>query len=175
MNAMKRKNWLLLILCTVLFVSAIIAADQAFFLSRFLPDKSRDLMCESVHRRSSTISLEDYWPSPWDRVYIFFPYSSDVRIQRALGFRWSGFWLSGIRFSDGFNLLVFVKDQQVVNWLRLPRNCGDFEATPGGPDHLEYLRQNAVFTVVEVNYGGPWVVLRAQQPLKGDRFPQSTD
>lgn len=62
----------------------------------------------------------------WNEVHVFKPYSTLETINEQLGFNWKDSSKSNIHESDDFNLLVFTNDQSVVNYLKWPRNMGDF-------------------------------------------------
>ena len=80
---------------------------------------------------------------PWDRMYVFAPYSSRDTVNSALGFEWAGYDQSVIENTDTVNLVVFVKDSKVVGWFEQARSVDlDQIATPDG-----YARSDASFRV----------------------------
>ena len=106
-------------------------------VSRTLSDK--------VHRGPGTvIDFAEVAPFAWDRVFIFHPYTPSREIDACLGFHWGGAGRSSIEFSDGINLVVFVRNGAVVCWFDHPRNEGDIMdlADPQG-----YARAEAKFWV----------------------------
>ncbi|MFD2611477.1 hypothetical protein [Paenibacillus gansuensis] len=60
----------------------------------------------------------------WDKLYIFTPYTSEAVINKQLGFRWSKAGI--LKYSDSFDLIVFVKGEKVVQYVKLPRTNGQF-------------------------------------------------
>lgn len=101
----------------------------------------------AVSRGSGTeVDLAVLASFPWERFYVFPPYSDTARIDSVLGFRWSGARRSSIPMSESVNLLVFVEGRRVVRALELPRSKGDFYQAfrPAG-----YRRTEARFRVRE--------------------------
>lgn len=65
-------------------------------------------------------------PFLWDKLYIFSPYTTSEVINKTLKLKWDKIECSSIASNDSINLLVFLKDGKVVNYLEHPRNV-DFE------------------------------------------------
>lgn len=53
-------------------------------------------------------------PEPWDTMHVFPPYTDRATIERQLGFAWDGFADSRMISYDAWQLVVFVKDHEVV-------------------------------------------------------------
>lgn len=68
----------------------------------------------------------------WDMLMIFEPYTPVEEISAQLGFDWPLAEKTHIHMSDTFYLLVFVKDQRVVTYFKLPRTIGDFQELDAG-------------------------------------------
>ncbi len=102
------------------------------------------------------IKLNSLTNFQWDKFYIFLPYSQVEDINKTLGFVWVGASKSTIDVRDGICLLVFVRDNKVVQYLEYPRNHGDFSEIdkPEG-----FTPEETVFEVREVERGEPWLVL----------------
>ncbi len=67
--------------------------------------------------------------SPWDRVCVFGPYSSDAAAQPILKVKdWSIERTSAIATSGGISLLVFIKGDAVVHQVEMPRREADLSA-----------------------------------------------
>jgi len=80
---------------------------------------------------------------PWDRVYVFVPYTTSKAIDSALGFEWPGYKGSVIGDSDAVTLVVFVKDGKVAGWFEQSREVDLVGlAKPDG-----YAHDDAVFSV----------------------------
>jgi hypothetical protein len=72
------------------------------------------------------LSLKDVTDFDWDEVYVFNPYTTHEEIESQLGFKWSDGDRIDLGSRDDINLLVFVKDNRVVQYLEVPRGRGDF-------------------------------------------------
>ena len=94
----------------------------------------------------ATLRLEALTPFGWDRVYIFPPYTTPEGVRKSLGFDWPKASAIGIDSRDDINLLVFVKDGRVVQYVAYPRVHGDFHQL-GDPSG--YSPEEAVFVVEE--------------------------
>jgi hypothetical protein len=90
------------------------------------------------------LRLADSTDFAWQRCHIFTPYTPVSTIERDLGFAWPGAKDTGIDYLDGIDLLVFVKDRQVVRWVALPHNLGYFARIE---KHDGYGPAQAVFKV----------------------------
>jgi hypothetical protein len=88
-------------------------------------------------------------PFAWDRFYVFGPYTSPERINEQLGFNWDGAKKTSIELNNGVNLVVFVKDAQVVYWFEHPRN-EDLEPLIDPQGHAY---RDARFTVYKASDG----------------------
>jgi len=74
----------------------------------------------------SVIDLSMVGPEGWDRVCILTPYTSNAVAEKVLGFKWDSDAKTSIAGSDGINVLVFLKDHEVLAFTEHPRNKGDF-------------------------------------------------
>jgi hypothetical protein len=160
------RRFLLGTLACVFFGYTILWLDEWLFLSRFFPNTLGDSICRAVKSRpADPIKLADVAAFDWDKVYILGPYTNSQDTTKLLGFEWKGVHRTGIVHSDGFEVLVFVKSGQVVEWLRHPRGCGDFEYSKERKQNFVLSRNEALFSVSEEDYGGPWLVVR---PVKSE-------
>lgn len=73
-----------------------------------------------------TIQIAKLTPFHWDSLYIFKPYTSMDSVHSVLGYKWEGFNNTTIDRTDGINLLLFTENDSVINYIRWPRNKGDF-------------------------------------------------
>lgn len=107
------------------------------------------------------IQLGALTPFGWERVYIFPPYATAEQIRGSLGFDWPKAMRIGIERRDDINLLVFVRDKKVVQYVAFPRVHGDFSelATPSG-----FSPGEAVFIVEKEGNGQPRFILRLAVP-----------
>jgi len=65
-------------------------------------------------------------PSSWERVCVLAPYTNNERAEQIIGFKWNAEGKTAITSSDGINVLVFVKDHEVIAYTEHHRNKGDF-------------------------------------------------
>jgi hypothetical protein len=85
-------------------------------------------------------------PADWDRVYVFSPYTPTSHIDAALGFHWpAARWSAVTNYSEGCNLVVFVRDKEVVGWYDHSRLGVDLAGVAG---KTGYAREEAKFGVV---------------------------
>jgi hypothetical protein len=73
-----------------------------------------------------SVDLAAAVPGNWDRVCILGPYSNDIAATETLGFEWPAERLTDIEISDSISLLIFVKENAVLNYIEHPRRSGDF-------------------------------------------------
>jgi hypothetical protein len=92
----------------------------------------------------AVIDFAEVAPFPWDRLYIFGPYTSPEHVHKCLGFGWPEYRWASIRDSDGVNLVVFVRDRKVVHWFEFPRKNGELGYLD---DPKGYTREEARFRV----------------------------
>jgi hypothetical protein len=62
----------------------------------------------------------------WDKMYIFVPFTGPDYIEETLGFKWKRAKSIAYRSRDHLNLLVFVRNGQVVEYLEFYGAKGDF-------------------------------------------------
>ena len=67
----------------------------------------------------------------FDHVCIFGPYINNESVEHILGFKWNIEEKTNIQIEDGHNVIVFVKDKQVIQYVKHPRNLGDFSSLSG--------------------------------------------
>jgi len=86
---------------------------------------SRSLATQIQRGPGTVIDFAEVAPFPWDRLYIFGPYTSPEHVQKSLGFSWPEYWRTSIQDSKRANLVVFVRERQVVHWFEHPRKDGE--------------------------------------------------
>jgi hypothetical protein len=107
------------------------------------------------NRDRVVVNLKSLTAFRWDRFYAFGPYTHPEQINKTLGFYWSGAWSTGSEHQDLFDVLVFVRDQEVVAHVRYPREHGDFyrvSRTNG------YSADEAIFEIRVESHGIPILV-----------------
>lgn len=72
------------------------------------------------------VNLVEVLPVPWDRVCMLGPYSDNPAAKKTLGFPWDVEATSSIATNDDIAVLLFVKDNTVVELVEHPRRDGDF-------------------------------------------------
>ncbi len=72
------------------------------------------------------VNLEKVVPNAWDKVCILGPYSTLKHVYDTLGFDWPLEMLSSISTDDSIALLLFVENQEVIQFVEHPRRDGDF-------------------------------------------------
>jgi hypothetical protein len=116
MNADMRRRFVLACLAVVL-----IAGLCGWLMLR--PDPVSWALSQQMRRGpGGTVDFAEIAPFPWDRVYFFGPYTSPDRIQRSLGFAWGNVGKTTSGSNEGVNLVVFVRDAEVVYWFELARH-----------------------------------------------------
>ena len=80
---------------------------------------------------SAPANLALVGPSSWTHVCILEPYSTNEAAERTLGFKWDIKQRSTIGDNDGINLLVFIRNQEVVAFTEHRRDKGDFQKLSG--------------------------------------------
>jgi hypothetical protein len=79
---------------------------------------------ESNGRR--IINLPGVVTRPWEKVCILGPYMTNGEAKTTLGFEWDAESKTSIRTNEGISLLLFVRGDQVVEYVEHPRRLGDF-------------------------------------------------
>lgn len=74
-----------------------------------------------------SIDFSKFFPSDWDTIFIFHPYTSLESIQETIGTKFK--YETTIEYSDAINLVIAMKDQKVVNYSEVSRHIIDFDVT----------------------------------------------
>jgi hypothetical protein len=72
------------------------------------------------------INLAEAVPGSWEKVCILGPYSDDKAAKETLGFEWNAELKSSIQSNEGIALLLFVRGNEVVEFVEHSRRHGDF-------------------------------------------------
>jgi hypothetical protein len=104
----------------------------------------------------NVIDLSVVGPSGWDRACILTPYTSNVETEKVLGFKWDSDTKTSIGGSDGINVVVFLRGQEVLAFTEHPRYKGDFS----GVDSRCVSRERAKFVRIAGEDG--WTYLRVR-------------
>jgi hypothetical protein len=91
-------------------------------------DKEISAQIQAQYDASSTapINLSLVGPPSWERVCVLTPYNSNEQAEKVLGFKWNANGKTSIGGNDGINVLVFVKDGEVIAYTEYRRDKGDF-------------------------------------------------
>jgi hypothetical protein len=92
---------------------------------------------ERKQKSGDTLNMMEIISSDWDRMYVFGPYTPESKIQEVLGFELKENFRIDER--DDINLLVFVKDNNVIQLIYFPRSFGDFTSA----DYLPIMADKA--------------------------------
>ncbi|WLD94312.1 hypothetical protein [Alkalihalobacillus sp. AL-G] len=90
---------------------------------------------------TTEIRLKEHTDFPWDKAFVFTPYTSNEQIQEQLADNDIDSKLeSSIEYLDGFNLIVFTNDGEVVQYAEVSRKYGDLKVKENNgftPEHDE--------------------------------------
>lgn len=92
----------------------------------------------------SDVDLSVIMTFTWDKLFIFGPYTSPKKIDTILGRFWLGSRFTDIEGSDQIALLMFTKNGRVIQYLKFPRNQGDFSMSA---NETGYTFEESRFTV----------------------------
>jgi len=124
---------------TKLFISMFIIAGLTIFLARnnyignqpFIHPISMNIKMQLEVNNGNKVDLSTVIESKFERVCIFGPYSHNEGTRNILGFDWDIEQKTSIHLNDGYNVLVFIANNQVVDYVKHPRNIGDFSSFSG--------------------------------------------
>lgn len=102
---------------------------------------------------TTPIDLSRVGPPSWERVCILGPYTNNERAELLLGFKWDAEAKTPIAGDDTINVLVFIRNQEVIAYAEHPRGKGDFSVVE--PRCLD--REHAV--LMRKKRGDGWVHL----------------
>lgn len=122
---MKRKIGVLSLLVIVLAITFFFFQGNSSIDAKSRSELEANIVT-SVKNNPREIDFNKVTNFKWDKMYIFVPYTTDEEITKQLGFKWKYSHKTNIRSLDNINLLVFVKDERVIQYLELSREYGDF-------------------------------------------------
>jgi len=120
------------------------------------PEISAQLARQFTASESLAIDLAQLGPASWQKVCVLTPYTTNQQAELVLGFKWNAEGNTSIASNDGINVLVLVRDTDVIAYAEHPRNLGDLSKLR--PSCLP--RANAKVVRQVGNQG--WVYLIAQ-------------
>lgn len=113
---------LILVLITLVTIGCSSGGDS---------DSGLSIKIDTLLNRDKTeiVDLTMLGNDNWDRVCFFGPYTRDAN--KALGFDWDIKKETSIEESDSINVIAFVKNENVVDFVEYPRKKGDFAKLSG--------------------------------------------
>ncbi|MED3726093.1 hypothetical protein U8V97_10295 [Priestia filamentosa] len=111
---------------TMLLLLAIFAIDQG------LSEKNKLFLEKQIiaeAQESHIIDFDQAFDFKWDNLYVFPGNTSVKEINKTLGFAWPNASSTGISKSDSHQLIVFVKDNKVTRYAKVPSQYGTLTPT----------------------------------------------
>jgi hypothetical protein len=84
-----------------------------------------------VDSKSDVVDLAKVGPPSWTRVCILGPYSTTQTAESLLGAKWDVEGHSSVGTNEGIQVLVFLKDRDVMAFAEVRRKRGDFVELEG--------------------------------------------
>ncbi|MDQ0243113.1 hypothetical protein J2S09_000649 [Bacillus fengqiuensis] len=119
-----------------ILVFTLIALLSVFFIdhsySKHNQAVSQKALIEEIKRQNqavSTIDLRQLFDFKWDEVYVFSPGTELKVMEETLGFTWFDAKSTKIDQRDDANLIVFVENHQVAQYVMLPTKYGILKPT----------------------------------------------
>jgi hypothetical protein len=78
---------------------------------------------QSAQKKDSKVNLNELTDFTWDKAYLFPPYTPQATINEKLGFTFND--PSDIKNRDDIYLLIFVKEEKVVQYAEVSRKYGE--------------------------------------------------
>lgn len=109
-----RQNKTPLILVT--FICLLLIGSFVYIKQPLLPPDEKAFQTyihhlKQLQQTSSSVTLEESVPVPWDRLYIFSPYTDKEALYKAVGYKWRDITVA--ERDDAF-YYIFMKADQVV-------------------------------------------------------------
>jgi len=128
---MKLKIWitilisfLLLVIASLTFLLSMCALEETFETN--ILDHNYRLFNLINEKRGQTILSDELNSGDWSMVCFLGPYSTDS--STVLGFDWDIEKYTDVLQSDGYNVLVFVNQGEVFDFIIQSRDKGDFSS-----------------------------------------------
>lgn len=135
------------------FICAILTCLLAACTNQEAQKENKQISAQIEQQLKSThftnLDLSKVSTKDWERVCYVGPYSTNESVKPRLGFDWNIEENTDIGANDSISLLLFIKKNNVVEFVQHPRNLGDFKF-----DCLS--RQDAQFTVSKT---GEWFTI----------------
>lgn len=85
----------------------------------------------------------------WDKVYFFYSYHSKITVELAMGIKWT---FKEFDMNDYDNLIVFIKNGEVVNYIGFKPNIDDFSMESKANQYGYYTPDNSIISFRKVCY-----------------------
>jgi len=92
-------------------------------------------------------------------------------IENILGFKWNIEVKTNIQLEDGHNVIVFIKDNQVRQYVKHPRNLGDFSSLNG--KCFDKYNSKLMCTKTKKGYPSQWIHLDNFTPQKNKSIQET--
>ena len=112
-------------LLSVFFIDRSYSKHNQAVIQKALINEIKEHQQESV----ITINFRELYDFKWDEVYVFTSGTSLKTIEQTLGFTWLDAKSTGIKNRDDMDLIVFVENNQVAQYVMLPRKYGTLKPT----------------------------------------------
>ena len=107
----------------------------------------------AARHRGDTLSIASATVFPWDRCYVFEPYTPSARVAQVVGHGWKD--PADVEARDDINLLVFVQGDSVIAW-EAPKRDLELEMSSDGT----CTPSNSLFRVEANTPHGPFTLRR---------------
>lgn len=138
-----------LIILLVLMVNRILYLTEPRVMEYPTAGPSRIALLDAISRHKNgeipNVDLSTITTFPWDRLYVFEPYTQQSEISAVVGRSWRESCFTSIDTSDGRALLVFTNSSQVVDCIEFPINIADF--APLWEYEMGFSREESRFVV----------------------------
>ena len=114
-----------------ILVITLVALLTVFFIDRSYSkhnqEVSQQVLIDEIEKQQhgvSTIDLRQLFDFKWDEVHVFSAGTELAAIEDTLGFSWFEAKSTKIDKTDDVNLIVFVENNQVAQYIMLPTQYG---------------------------------------------------
>lgn len=112
----------------------LVALLATFFIDRVYSERNQAQLQQTVineikktnqsKEEASILDFNELCDFRWDKVYVFGPETTRSEVNEKLGFRWSEAKAKGIGKDKKDNFIVFVENNQVTQYLKIPASYG---------------------------------------------------
>ncbi len=112
----------------------LVALLATFFIDRVYSERNQAQLQQTVineikktnqsKEEASILDFNELCDFRWDKVYVFGPETTRSEVNEKLGFNWSEAKAKGIGKDKKDNFIVFVENDQVTQYLKIPASYG---------------------------------------------------